>query len=201
MSVTPANPLIIRRWYDTRPTIKQAVGLMPKFPHAFQTIMAEGIITIADKQYRAEQRLNELKTLGNKLIMALYKANQKQRKMDHTAELFQLNRYLMILPADKSDALSVDMLKLMTLIGRYIRFTNSFKQQPETGIVGEITNVFTYRGEIYARQILDDLEMQTQPVETISALPVFNQLAEIGSDVAEDRLIAISSVEPGRYPA
>ena len=192
------STIIARRWYDSRPPVKQALGLMPKFPSAFQTIMADGLLTIADSQYRAENRLKELKMLGTRLVMAMYKANQKQRKLDRTAELFQLNRYLLVLPQEKSDALGTDMLRLMTLIARYIKASNQQSASAETGVVSEITNVFTYRGEASARKILDDLERHAKPIDTISELPAFSRLNDMSSEVTEDRLIAIQTYERGK---
>jgi hypothetical protein len=189
------SSIIVRRWYDSRPPVRQALALMPKFPPAFQTVMADGLLTIADSQYRAEHRLKELKMLGTRLVMALYKANQRQRKADRSTELFQLSRYLLVLPPDKSDALGHDMLRLMTLIARYIKAASVHKTPAEVGLASEITNVFTYRGEAIARKILDDLERQPRSVDTISELPAFSRLNDLSAEVTEDRLIAIQTYQ------
>jgi hypothetical protein len=188
MPVTPNPPVIKRReysrWYDSRPPVNRSLSLIVKFPEPLQAPIAEGTIFIADKRFKAEKKMQNLKSLGSKQVMALYKTDKKQRQTDKCPHLFRLCRYLMILPQEKGDDLSEKMTRLMYLIGRYIRHCQAQSQGTDVSVAKELITVFTTKSEHAAKTILTELEHTAET--RLETLQTYKALTAIFS---EDRLV------------
>ena len=173
------------RWYDSRPPVKNSLGLIVQFPPVLQKPIAEGMIELANNRFKAEKNLKNLKNLGKEQVMALYKTNKKQRKLDQCQYLFLLCRYMLILPQEKGDDLSEKMICLMRLVGRYIKHCQQHDKQTDVSVAKELIKVFTFRNEQAAMTVLTELEHSSDT--RLDNLQTYNALKAIFS---EDRLVA-----------
>jgi hypothetical protein len=181
----PGKKRAYSRWYDTRPPVQQSLGLIVLFPEPLQAPIAQGMIEVANNRFKAEKTLQNLKCLGKDQVMALYKTNKRQRQLDQCQHLLRLCRYLLILPPDKGDDLCEKMIRLMRLIGRYIRHCQHHDLLTDVTVAKELIKMFTFRSEQAAVTVLTELEHSAGT--QLDTLQTYNALKAIFS---EDRLIA-----------
>jgi len=82
------------RFYDQEPSVSQAVELLLVLPQEMQSIIADGISLIAEQEFRANELMKELKSLGTEKVLAVYKSKQKKRAYDKNHAVHRAINYL-----------------------------------------------------------------------------------------------------------
>jgi len=111
MSTNPFSP--DRRWYDQRPQVSNTINLMVSFPPEIQTIIGEGIVYLADKEFLANEQMHALKSLGSEKTLGLYRSKSKKRDYDNNPLLHKIINYLYVLSEKNQDFMAKQVMELV----------------------------------------------------------------------------------------
>lgn len=142
------------RWYDQKPEVMKAVDLLIAFPEELRVIIADGTISLAEKQFQAAELLKSVRSLGTDRVLGLYKAQKKQRKMDAIPSVYKALTYMYILAAENQILLSRSILVLMDFVSEYLRACKNFNRPAEAENVISLTHCYVEQGVEEVRQFL-----------------------------------------------
>src|SRR5690606_18151945 len=107
------RPVSYKRWYDRQPRLSQAVRLMMLFPDEVKSIISDGIMLLANREFQVSEQMNSFRTLGSEKILGLYKSKNKRREYDQNELLHKAMNYLYILSEKNQDFMAEHILQLV----------------------------------------------------------------------------------------
>jgi hypothetical protein len=134
------------RYYEKNPTVKKAVTLLFKFPPDIKSVLARGFCAIAENDFDAHILLQDLKSLGQEKVLALYKSNLKRREYDHDPYLSRAMNYLMILSPDNQFFLASKVLEMMAVVRDYMVLCKKYSTAIQQKLVEKITRIYVTCG-------------------------------------------------------
>lgn len=146
-----------RRWYDRQPTLSQSVRLMILLPDEIKSIVSDGIMVLANREFRAQERLQSYRSLGDEKVMGLYKSKNKRREYDTNETLHKAMNYLYILSEDNQDIMADHILQLVGYIQKYLSTCRVFETDPSLEDVLRITQTYIEEGNAEVEQFLVQL--------------------------------------------
>lgn len=155
----------IKRFYDGEPNTKQTVDLMLKFPDEFQTVLANSMSMIAEGDFKADEILNDLKSLGTEKVLALYKSKQKKRAYDKNPSFHRAMNYMMVMTPQNRQAISGKVLNLMGHVQEYLQHCKDNNIPPTVTTVEKLAEVFVRDGGDYAKHFLNEVKAGVAPEE------------------------------------
>lgn len=99
------TPNLNRRWYDRRTEHSSCVRLIEAFPDDIQVVIAEAIIYLSEEEFRIQELMTSLKSLGPEKIMGIHKSKGKKRHADRLPEVHKALNYFYILSDPQRDIL------------------------------------------------------------------------------------------------
>lgn len=148
------------RWYDKQPMVKQSVELLAAFPDEVLTIMAEGINSVIEREYRVQELLRSFKSLGQEKILALYKSKQKLRKLDQNPMMHKTVNYLFVVAEENKQQIARHVLELISTVHSYLLLMREAKQSPTLQHILEIRNTYVSHGIEAAKQQVKAIELE-----------------------------------------
>jgi hypothetical protein len=134
------------RYYEKNPTVKTAVTLLFKFPPDIKSVLARGFCAIAENDFDAHILLQDLKSLGQEKVLALYKSNLKRREYDHDPYLSRAMNYLLILSPDNQFFLASKVLEMMAVVRDYMVLCKKYSTAIQQKLVEKITRIYVTCG-------------------------------------------------------
>ncbi|MBX2860335.1 MAG: hypothetical protein KTR14_03815 [Vampirovibrio sp.] len=148
------------RFYEKDPLVNQAVEALFSFPPAFQSIIAEGLAEIAERECRANELAEQLKSLGTDKVMALYKSKRKGRTYDQNPQTHKMMNYLMLLSEENRQLMARETLQLMSCIQDYLSLCKEYESQTSAEAMQTLTGTYTGHGEKATREFLKTVKVQ-----------------------------------------
>ena len=165
-----------QRWYDRRPQVARSITLLEAFPPVIQTIIANGIVDIANRECNASQLINSYKSLGTEKIMGLHKSKNKARQLDSNPATHKAVSYLYVLSEENQDFMARQILELREFIGQYVRHCDTLDHNPDEKEVMALTDTYVAHGKTQAQEFLEKLETvfkeKLQNASTESKTPI-----------------------------
>jgi hypothetical protein len=149
-----------RRWYDEVSEAAQLVGLLQKFPPAFQTIFAEGMLLMAEQRFGANELMRSIKSLGREKVLALYKSKNKLRVLDQNQSVFNALNQMMVLSTEQCVELARTFVDLLLEVIVYIKLCKNAQQSPSHEVVSHMTDILVARGSYAVAQYVKQLEAE-----------------------------------------
>ncbi len=146
------------RWYDKRPKVSHSVSLISALPASVQSIIAKGIVTMANDEFKANETLESLRTLGSDKVMSLHKAQKKQRTIDSNPHMHQAMSHLYILSPENQDLLAERVIELMGFIREYFDTCKQSTQEPTEKHIIDLTDSYVQSGSEDAKLFLSQIE-------------------------------------------
>jgi len=146
------------RWYDKRPSLSLSINLLAKCPFELQTLVGEGMSQLAQKQFKAQDLLQSVKSLGVDKTLGLYKAKKKQRSYDSNPAFHHAMNCLYVLAAEHQDFMANQILELMDMVHDYFRACRLYGAQSSQSDVANLTRTFVENGSPAARTLLVQLK-------------------------------------------
>lgn len=146
------------RWYDKRPSLSLSINLLSKCPFELQTIVGEGMSQLAQKQFKAQDMLQSVKSLGVDKTLGLYKAKKKQRAYDNNPAFHHAMNCLYVLAAEHQDFMANQILEVMDMIHDYFRSCRLYRSQSSQEDVASLTRTFVEQGSPAARTLLTQIK-------------------------------------------
>ncbi len=147
-----------KRFYDGEPSTSQTVDLMLKFPDELQTVLANSMSQIAEGDYKADEILSDLKSLGTEKVLALYKSKQKKRPYDQNPSFHKAMNYMMVMTPQNRQAISGKVLNLMGHVQEYLQVCKEQGVQPTISTIENLAEVFVKQGPEQAKNLLNEIK-------------------------------------------
>lgn len=158
------------RWYDQDPEASKAVNMLLVFPPEIQSILGEGMSLLAEKQFKADEFLNDIKSLGTEKVMALYKSAQKKRDYDSQPGVHKMMNYLTFMVPENRTFMLAKTHEVAGFIVEYLQECQKYRQEPALCDVQTMTHEFVEKGSWEAQEYLKTF--RTNLIQTIQNKPV-----------------------------
>lgn len=182
-----------KRFYDQEPTVLRAVELLLIFPRELQALIADGISTLAERNFKISVLVKELKTLGTENVLALYKARQRKRAYDQVPAVHKAINELMILTPVDRVFLSRKVLGLMHHLQDYLIACKEHGSSPSPVTIRETVAIYVQHGSPETTRHLQSVQAvlisegsQLRPVERRPATSPLN-----GMEVIQDEAVGL----------
>ena len=111
------EPSFHKRWYDDNTHIVYLIGTLPDLDDDLRTLLGRSIMRRISKACSLNR---SLKSIGGDKVMALYKAQNKDRSYDKDPVLYKLMNHLMVLPDDDQAHFGQEGAHFVRIINQYI---------------------------------------------------------------------------------
>lgn len=142
------------RFYEKNPTVKEAVISLFGFSGEIRSILAKGMCSIAESDFNAHIRINDLKSLGKEKVLALYKSRAKRREYDLDPYLSKAMNYLMILEPSDQFFLAVKVNDMIRVVREFMDLCQAYSQKIQLAIVERLTGTYVQGGLHEAQDLL-----------------------------------------------
>jgi hypothetical protein len=147
----------IKRWYDSKPGMSRALKMLERFPESVVQIVAEGVLTIAHRDYEISQAMKSLRSLGPDRVMGLYKSKQRRRTYDACPSLHRAVNTVYVLSDERQKFLISKMNALIDYTITYLKDCQAFEVEPSEDNLAELVNTYVESGPAQAEKLLDSL--------------------------------------------
>ena len=156
-----------QRWYEQDQTLKQSIDLLQVFPDEILDVIAEGVNSVAEKEFKAKELMRDYKSLGQDTVLSLYKSKRKQRSYDKVPTMTTLINYIMLLPVEHRKILAAQIIELSEVIQQYLDECGSLQVKPEVAQIKVFRDTYLNSGYKQARQALEKVceELRAKPKE------------------------------------
>jgi hypothetical protein len=149
-----------QRFYDLDISMSQAVALLLLFPDEMQAVIADGLSYIAEKEFRANDIIRELKSLGRDKVLAIFNSKRKRREYDQNAAVHRALNYLLVLSEENRQLISRKILSLMGYLQEYLHTCRTYDNVPSLETFESITAAYIQLGAMEAKKLLTSLESE-----------------------------------------
>jgi hypothetical protein len=163
-----------QRWYDAQPKVKRIIDTLQHFPHEVLSIVAEGAVTMAERECRALEMMKSIKSLGTEKVLAMYKSKNKRRAYDSNPEMHKAVNYMFILSEQNRDYLADKTLDLIECVTDYLKACRELECEPKEADISDITQTYVSKGAKDAKAFIYELrnkflkQVVQRPTQTLS---------------------------------
>jgi hypothetical protein len=161
-----------KRWYDRQPKLAQAVRLMFLFPVDIKSLICDGLMIIANREFQVSEKLNSFKTLGPDKVLGMHKSKNKRREYDRHDVLHKAMNYMYVLSHEGQDCMADHILELVNFIHQYLSTCQAFKSEPTLDDIAEIVQVYVQKGGPETEKFINRLRQQFQILKREDEEPV-----------------------------
>lgn len=148
------------RFYDRDVNVSRAVQLLLLLPFEMQTIIADGISSIAEQEFRANKLMREIKTLGTEKVLALYKSKQRKRDYDKNPAVHKAINYLLVLSDENRAWIALRIIGLIGCLQDYLRTCRTYAELPHREAVDSLTSIYVECGPDQVKVYLKTIEAE-----------------------------------------
>lgn len=149
------NPTARRRWYDQKPELSRCVSLLAAFPAEVQAIVGDGLVYLAEKEFKAHSLLSSLKSLGPEKVLGIYKAQNRRRSIDAEPGMFQTLNYFYMLSPENQLLMAQMTIELVGYIARYFEACKLYRKDSRREHLIELTDRYVRTGGKEAQLFLE----------------------------------------------
>lgn len=149
-----------KRFYDLDVNVAQAVQLLMLFPDEIQSIIADGLSYIAEREFKANEILKELKSLGRDKVLAIYNSQKKRRDYDKNPSVHRAMNYLMILSDENRRFIAQQIIGLMGYLQNYLKACRKYESSASLDTMESITGVYLELGVQEVQQLIRAIESE-----------------------------------------
>jgi hypothetical protein len=150
------------RWYDQSAELKKVVEIICTFPDEVQTILAQGMIQLAERDYQTSDMMLNLKSMGSERILGLHKSKGRLREYDRNPHTHKAINYLYILSDDNRRFMARQVLELYEHILNYMKLCITHQERVKNEILSGLTKAYVTQGSAAARRMLQEIRLELQ---------------------------------------
>ncbi len=147
-----------KRWYDKHAELSQAVNAFLIFPDDVQSIIAEGALILAKREFSALEKENQFKSLGTEKVLALYKSKQKKRQYDANHAVHSAINHLSVLSLPEQLFMANQIITLADTVVEYMEFCKSLHRNATLSDIQSITDTHVEKGPKESKKFLMELK-------------------------------------------
>ena len=149
-----------QRWYDQKQQVATAIEMLLTLPEELQTIICRSVVLLANREFKAEEQLHNLKSLGTDKVLALFKSKNKKRHYDQNQTAHVALNYMGFLSEDNQQFMVVSITDMMGLVREYLQLCKTTEQSPEHVHIGALTDGYVTQGKEATDVILKAIEAE-----------------------------------------
>jgi len=149
-----------RRFYEEDRIVNQAIDMMLVFPDDLQSVIAQGVSRITDKEFLTSRLNKHVQSLGADVVLALYKSKQKQRGYDTNQYFHQMLNDLLVLSPENRHFVCEKVMELMGFITEYLQTCKVYAINPERETVDAITSTYVKLDKMACAQFIRALKKE-----------------------------------------
>lgn len=162
-----------RRFYDRDPVTADSLELIATFPSELQKTLAVGLNNIAIKDFNAEAKLHNFRSLGKDIVLPLYKSKQKLREYDQNQDFHNAINYLRILSQQERSSVSRKVIDIAAYLQQYLKACKKTRTKASRSTAEQIRDTYIEEGAESAGQLTqgicqDVIDSAQQPGTDIS---------------------------------
>lgn len=153
-----------KRWYDVSPVLKQSVITFTRFPIGIQSIIAIEMNEMAEQRYDIKYKL---KSLGKDKILAMHKAQSKQRSYDTCPHVSKTFNYWFILPDQERLNFASQIMGTSSAVYRFLKVAQEHKYTFEEQDLKRVVSSWIWEGEASTSKLIDEYQdrLRTRAIE------------------------------------
>jgi hypothetical protein len=163
-----------KRFYESDPTVKQAVDVMLLFPAEIQEVIGQGFSQIAERDFKADELMNNYRSMGADKVLALYKSKKKQRAYDKNPAVHQAVNYLMLMTPENRRFLAIQVVELMGFMQEYLKACRQYQQPAQAQVAKGITETYVKKGpaeaQAFLKALVSEFQKRLSGEETLQAV-------------------------------
>lgn len=138
-------------------------------------MIAEAVILLAEREFAADKRMANLRSLGPEKVLGIFKSKNKRRQADQNPNVHQAMNYLYVLPEEDQRRIADRMIEIINHIFEYLQICSQARIAPLAETVGDLTRIYVYEGTEETTRQLNRLRQQ--------AMAELNQAAAAGEKI------------------
>ncbi len=135
-----------QRWYDQNEHLAAAIGLTLDMPDEILTIISQGIILLAEKEFKVEELLKNFKSLGTKKVLAIYRSKEKNRNYDKNPTAHKMVNYLYLMSPENQIFMAKHIIQIMKHVQEYLKLCSTHQIDPQKEDLENITQNYVSQG-------------------------------------------------------
>lgn len=155
-----------KRFYDNERAVSDALSIIQLFPAYLQNIIARGLCLIAIRDFKADDRMSNLISLGRDRVLALYQSKLKRREIDTNTDLHASVNYLRILEPPEREQVARKLIDMAAYADAYMTHCLQMNAQAHPEQVTVIRDRYAMFGpseaKRYVQRIRDEMLRQRQ---------------------------------------
>ncbi len=165
-----------KRFYDRDKSVHAAVNITRELPKDMQGVIAEGLNQVAIRDYKIDERMNTLKSMGTDKILPLYKSKNKRRDYDQVPEFHTAMNYLRVLEEDEQREVAKKVVDLAEFAQDYIERCRFVALIPDQRKVALVRDTYLSMERAQAQQYLEAVKEEFM----VSLRPAVKESQEFG---------------------
>ncbi len=158
MTQNKAASIYRRRWYDQNTRYAESVLVLEKSPPQLQSIIADGIIMLAEREFAVSRLMHAVKSLGHEKVLALHKSQNRRRVLDKNPRIHRAMNYLYILTEENRAFMATKISQMNQLVIDYLQACHQTHRSPQTDDIEEMLHLFIENNLPEAQAFLDALK-------------------------------------------
>jgi hypothetical protein len=146
------------RWYDKKQMVADSVETLLLFPYEIQSIVAEAISFLADKEFQALEQLEHLKSLGTGKVLAFHKSKQKKRKYDANASVHKTINLLYALNEADQMFMAEKTIEMTDMVIEYLEYCKTLPTEPKAKDIKSITHSYVQNGPTETQKMIGEVK-------------------------------------------
>lgn len=163
-----------QRFYDREKNVRATVNQTRLLPPEIQEIIAGGISSVAIRDYQADQRMGQLKSLGAEQMLSLHKSKHKRRDYDQVIEFHTAMNYIHILEDNEQKNIALTISGLIHFAHAYLEKCRFIALLPDRHKLAAIRDNYlsmeTQQAKDYLQAVQDELSGLSKPNPTAAII-------------------------------
>ncbi len=181
------------RWYDQDPTLSKSVQLIDTFPSEIQSIVAEAIMQLAERECNIKELLDNLRSLGPDKVLGMYKSKNKRRRYDGNSSVHQALNYMFILSDNNRLFMAGKIIEIVNHIYDYLRICKTFRKLPDPDDIQAVVDAYLELGGLHATRLLHNIAQNLKEEVALAQVAPEDEALAVAEDtqgmkIREDRL-------------
>jgi len=175
-----------QRWYDQSPEMSRTVKILEAMPPSVQSIIAQAIVDLANRECKANEILQSYKSLGSEKIMSLHKSQRKLRALDKNPDTFKAMTYLFVLSTENRELIALKVNELVDCIRDYFKHCSENQLSPDEEQINTVRDSYMAAGKDGAMLFLENVKKQFLDDIASTQVQATVKPKSKGLDVAEE---------------
>ncbi len=149
-----------KRWYDQDKSVSTAINLTLGMPDEILNVISQGVIILAENEFKAKELLQNFKSLGTDKILALYRSKEKKRTYDKDPTVHKMVNYLYVMSPENQHFMAQHIIIIIKHVQHYLQLCAESEIAPQRKELEGITQAYAISGDEAAKEMLTSIRQE-----------------------------------------